>query len=158
MSILQIQSNQTYPKRANYNPTVLCSGMLLVVGMDEVLNVMQCWCYHVVQDIKMCIAIRLVNCVHMETISQHNHPHALCSACASGLVVKSNVAIVGPRVRFPAGAYYGGLAQLVERMLSMHEVVGSIPTSSSSYVETYLLCMSPLKRRSVCVFCMPDAD
>ena len=26
--------------------------------------------------------------------------------CASGLVVKSNVAIVGPRVRFPAGAVY----------------------------------------------------
>ena len=27
-----------------------------------------------------------------------------CQTCASGLVVKSNVAIVGPRVRFSAGA------------------------------------------------------
>ena len=95
---------------------------------------------------------------HMQKIGLLKHPGDAVSARASGLVVKSNVAIVGPRVRFPAGAFYGGLAQLVERMLSMHEVVGSIPTSSSSYVETYLLCMSPLKRRSVCVFCMPDAD
>ena len=49
---------------------------------------------------------------------------------ASGLVVKSNVAIVGPRVRFPAGACPGGLAQLVERSLRMREVAGSIPASS----------------------------
>ena len=69
----------------------------------------------------------------MQKIGLLTHSGDTASACASGLVVKSNVAIVGPRVRFPAGAYYGGLAQLVERMLSMHEVVGSIPTSSSSF-------------------------
>ena len=75
---------------------------------------------------------------HMQKIGLLNHPGDAASACASGLVVKSNVAIVGPRVRFPAGAFYGGLAQLVERMLSMHEVVGSIPTSSSSLYFVYL--------------------
>ena len=75
---------------------------------------------------------------HMQKIGVLKHPGDAVCARASGLVVKSNVAIVGPRVRFPAGAFYGGLAQLVERMLSMHEVVGSIPTSSSSL---YFVCL-----------------
>ena len=41
---------------------------------------------------------------HMQKIGLLTHSGDTASACASGLVVKSNVAIVGPRVRFPAGA------------------------------------------------------
>ncbi len=33
--------------------------------------------------------------------------HDRHEVCASGLVVKSNIPIVGPRVRFPAGAVFG---------------------------------------------------
>ena len=43
---------------------------------------------------------------HMQKIGLLKHPGDAVSARASGLVVKSNVAIVGPRVRFPAGAFY----------------------------------------------------
>ena len=41
-----------------------------------------------------------------------------CQTCASGLVVKSNVAIVGPRVRFSAGAHrgYGSSDTVAERL------------------------------------------
>ena len=78
------------------------------------------------------------------------HQLTTSSWSASGLVVKSNVAIVGPRVRFPAGAFCGGLAQLVERMLSMHEVVGSIPTSSSSF---YFVCLGRKEQMHASLVC-----
>ena len=57
--------------------------------------------------------------------------HSISESSNVGLVVEYHPATVETRVRFPDVAWRsGGVAQMVERSLSMREVRGSIPRTS----------------------------
>ena len=49
--------------------------------------------------------------------------------------------------------YTGGLAQMVERLLSMHEVVGSIPSSSTIvfYLSIDIFCLTQFTEMCFCL-------